>query len=226
MKKLIIVILTITLVVPMFSNMTISAAEISQNDEIIMENDFSLDSTPIEIADSYVESNTSIKRVEINNSKDLSTKLSSDDMEFIKNGVNIVNQLLENGTVVMLEDGSMFFASELRLRGGKLNRSEVFYWGIRRYNNYSNTKRAADELIKTGKQFKTIDAIPSGVLALLGLVGGPVSIIAGVLGMGSVVGNWCYNVGKQLRSKNNTYGTVLDINWVADYKVWKQKKYY
>lgn len=219
MKKTILVVLSLLLVFPMFGIKSVSALENVPD----IEEDFTMNVESIDIANEFIRSNTEIKKVEIIDLVTLSSKLTEEELQLVVNSVATVNNLLESGTVVMLDDGRMFLANEIMYRGGKINRSEVFYWGIRRYNNYANTKSAADQLISTGKQFKTIDAIPSGLLALLGLTGGIVGTISGVLGIGSIVGNWCYDVGKELRAKNNTYGTVLDINWMAQYKVWKQK---
>lgn len=180
------------------------------------------DTEVIDVASEYVISNTKTKQVEIKNLEELKLKLNTNEIEYIQQNVNIVNNLLNQRIVTMLDDGSMWLTNEIRLRGGKINRSEVKFLGLRRYNNQANTKKAADELIKNGKQLKNITNIHPVVLGILGLTGGVLGTIAGAVGLGNVAGNWAYNIGLELRKKNNTYGTVLDINWMGSYKVWKQ----
>ena len=178
----------------------------------------------IDICDNYVNVNLKTKKLEINNLNELKAKLLPEEYDYIFESVAYVNDLIENGEVTVMDDGTMYFTSEIMARGGKINRSEVKYWGIRRYNNQANTADAAKELIKSGKTFKNASQVPSTILVLIGLadVGSAAKTILGAIGIGSAFGNWMYNVGTQLKKKNNKYGTVLDVSWNASYKVWKQ----
>ncbi len=182
------------------------------------------DHNVIDISDNYVYVNLKTKKLEISNPDELKSKLSQDEYDYISNCVAYVNELIENDEVTVMDNGTMYFTSELMARGGKINRSEVKYWGIRRYNNQANTTKAASKLIKDGKSLKNITQIPSLILVLIGLsgVGNAASTIINAIGVGQIFGNWMYNVGTQLKKKNNKYGTVLDISWNASYKVWKQ----
>lgn len=100
-----------------------------------------IDTEVIDVASEYVISNTKTKQVEIKNLEELKLKLNTNEIEYIQQSVNIVNNLLNQRIVTMLDDGSMWLTNEIRLRGGKINRSEVKFWGLRRYNNQANTKK-------------------------------------------------------------------------------------
>lgn len=203
-------------------NANSSIQDISTNDTSI--DIFNEDSDIIAISDNYVRMNLSTKRLELNNEDELRNKLNQEEFNYIKECVETVNHLIENGEVTVMDDGTMYLTNEITARGGKINRSEVKYWGIRRYNNQANTTSAANTLIKNGKSFKNITSVPKSVLAIIGLagLGTPVNTIVAAIGIGNAFGNWMYNVGTQLKKKNNKYGTVLDISWNASYKVWKQ----
>lgn len=196
-------------------------SSINVNDEA--QDNWSIDTETRDITDNYVRSNVSEKKVEIINSEELRLKISDEDYLALSNNIDTVNEMLTNGTITMLSDGTMWFTRELRLRGGKINRTEVKYWGFRRYNNYANTKKAADELIKRGGQLKSVTNINPFILGLIGLTGGAAAAIAGVVGLGNTAGSWAHGLGVALRDKNNTYGTILDINWMGQYKVFRQK---
>ena len=178
----------------------------------------------IDISDNYVNVNLKTKKLEISNPDELKSKLSQDEYDYISNCVTYVNELIENDEVSVMDNGTMYFTSELMARGGKINHSEVKYWGIRRYNNQANTTKAANTLLKNGKAFKNSTKVPSSLLILIGLagVGTAAATVIAAIGIGAAFGNWMYNVGNQLKKKNNKYGTVLDISWNASYKVWKQ----
>ena len=178
----------------------------------------------IDISDNYVNVNLKTKKLEISNPDELKSKLSQDEYDYISNCVTYVNELIENDEVTVMDNGTMYFTSELMARGGKINRSEVKYWGIRRYNNQANTTKASNTLLKNGKAFKNSTQVPSSLLILIGLagVGTAAATVIAAIEIGTAFGNWMYNVGNQLKKKNNKYGTVLDISWNASYKVWKQ----
>ena len=173
-----------------------------------------------EVVDKYIKH--TVDGIVIDNEDELKNLLSQEEYTYVKFGVQKANAIMKEESLIPNHNQSCYVNVQQKTSGGGINRSEVFYWGIRRYNDKANTKRAADSLISNGKQFKSLEAIPSGILALIGLTPGVVGTIAGVLGIGVVVGNWVYDLGIQLRNKNNTYGTVIDINWVASVKVWKQ----
>lgn len=185
---------------------------------------FNIDRHVLNIADNYVKINLLNKRLEISNKDELSSELSLDEFNYIEHCVYIVNKFIDDGYVTVMDDGKMYLTSEIMTRGGKINRSEVKYWGIRRYNNQANTKKAADQLIKDGKNFKKVSDVPDSILNIIGLgtVSTPVKTIIGAITGTKAVGNWMYNVGTQLRKKNNKYGTVLDISWNTSFKIWKQ----
>ena len=178
----------------------------------------------IDISDNYINIDLKTNKLKITTPHKLKKKLSKDEYSYILNCVTYVNDLIENNEVTVMDDGTMYFTSELMARGGKINRSEVKYWGIRRYNSQSNTASAANTLIKNGKAFKNATQVPNTILLLIGLsgIGGAASTIISAIGIGNTFGNWMYNVGNQLKKKNNKYGTVIDISWNASYKVWKQ----
>lgn len=178
----------------------------------------------IDISDNYISMDLKTNKLKITTQHKLKKKLSKDEYSYILNCVTYVNDLIENNEVTVMDDGTMYFTSELMARGGKINRSEVKYWGIRRYNSQSNTTSAANTLIKNGKGFKNITSVPKSILTIIGLagLGTSANTIIAAIGIGNAFGNWMYNVGNQLKKKNNKYGTVLDISWNASYKVWKQ----
>lgn len=134
--------------------------------------------------------------------------------EFFISGIEIVNEELDNGELVMLSDGTMVEGDDdsFYLQGGSTY-DKTYWWGKRRYKSTAAANKWVRDLNKTA-------AIEGGAGAIGGTVFGNIPIVVGSFCCAYC---WCLATDVAYYNSLSNRGIKADIPWaLVGYKVRKQ----
>lgn len=122
--------------------------------------------------------------------------------------VEVVNDLSDEGKLVINEDLSIVDTNAVQTRGGSTYR-ENYWWGIR---NYYSTKDAKNKITEV----RNMALAQGGAAAISGAFGFVPGAVVGAIGA-----TWGNMIANSMENKNNqtTRGIIVDINWAAIYSV-------
>lgn len=122
--------------------------------------------------------------------------------------VEVVNELSDEGEVVINEDLSVIDTNNIQVRGGSTYQ-ENHWWGIR---NYYSTTSAKDKIT----QVRNMSLAQGAAAAISGAFGFAPGAITATIGA-----TWGAMLANSMENKNNqtNRGIVVDINWAAIYSV-------
>lgn len=163
------------------------------------------------IADDYVEVKNG--QLIVSNEKELKKKIGKETVNEVEDDLEICNRLIEEGYIGVKKNGTLYLLndSSLTIQGGNITRTNLYWWGFKRYNNNKQTQEIIKELEKQSGSGKTISN--SKLVSLLGMAPVFGTMINATAKVSGILGSGFSKLSSAYKSKNKGYGTITTVYW-------------
>ncbi len=144
--------------------------------------------------------------------------MTTDDLyKLFIEGIEEINETLEDGELIMLSDGTMIDSDDAFYLQGGSTYDKTYWWGKERYKSTKDANKWVRELNKTAAAEGGVGVIAAAVLA------GPPGVAAGVAGGVGCWYCWAFAADVDYYNGLSKRGIVASIPWVlVGYSVEKQ----